>query len=297
MTVWPSESTHATAPPDRVTAAGVGRVGVELVAGASTLVESYATTPLRLLTPRTSIGRGRPAVPRIYVSGYGGGLVSGDTIDLDVTIGPGASALLTTQASTKAYHADASGRPARQRLRARVGAEGRLALLPDPVVCFADAVYGQDQTIDLAGGAGLVALDWLTAGRVASGERWALTRYASRTRVRLDGREVVHDALTLDAAVPGGARPFARDEAITVLASMWFVGSAAEGGRAWAERVKHQPMKRSAEVVSSVGVLAEGSAVVGRWAGGSVESVRSAMEPALAWLRDCWAIEPWARKW
>lgn len=261
------------------------------------MVDAYSTNPLRLLTPTPSTPSDPAAPPRVFVTGFGGGLVSGDRVELDVAVGDDASLLLSTQASTKVYHADESGTPAVQTLRARVGSGGRLALLPDPVVCFADSVYEQAQTIELADRAGLVLLDWFTAGRVAMDERWASRQYASRTRVRLAGREVVHDALTLDAAGGDRGKPFGRADAWTVVATVWLVGSAADVGRAWADRVRGSAIDRSMHVLGSAGVLADGAVVVGRFAGGSVEAVRSAINEAVRWLGAGWGIEPWARKW
>lgn len=63
-------------------------------------------------------------------------------------------------------------------------AEGALlAVLPDPVTCFAGARYSQRQSFLLAPGASLVLVDWLTCGRRALGEAWALASYESSNRV------------------------------------------------------------------------------------------------------------------
>ena len=153
------------------------------------LTRAIAASPLRLLHPKNS-----GSAAWVYAATYGGGLLGGDAIALDVNVGPGASALLSTQASTKVYRSDA---PASQRLRAHAGDDSLLVLLPDPVTPFAASHYTQEQHIDLAPGANLVAIDWMTAGRVSSGERWQFTSYASRTWLRRDGRVILHDATLL----------------------------------------------------------------------------------------------------
>jgi urease accessory protein len=157
--------------------------------GKTSLAEAFATSPLRLLTPRN---HGDAAW--VFLSSYGGGLVDGDRLDVRLDVGPGASGLLGTQASTKVYRS--RPREARdggfeaaattgcgQKLSAAVGEGASLALLPDPVVCFADARYAQTIDVALAPTASLVALDGYTCGRSARGERWAFSRYASRTTV------------------------------------------------------------------------------------------------------------------
>jgi len=173
----------------------------------------------------------------VYLSSFGGGLVDGDRLDIQVDVDPGAFALVGTQASTKVYRsperragdalassgptapagkggaaapagAAGSGRGCSQTLSARVDEGAALVLLPDPVVCFADARY--DQTIDvaLAPTASLVALDGYTCGRSARGERWAFSRYASRTVVtRAVTRAAAHGVtLAREHGVPAGQR-------------------------------------------------------------------------------------------
>src|SRR5262249_14496468 len=78
--------------------AGKASLEVQLIAGASTVTSSYATSPLKLLPPRP---RGRSVW--IYTSSFGGGLVAGDQTQLDLTLAAGTCCFLATQASTKVY--------------------------------------------------------------------------------------------------------------------------------------------------------------------------------------------------
>ena len=76
-------------------------------------------------------------------------------------MGAGARCFVSTQASTKVYRSE---RAAGQSLRAHAAEDSLLVLLPDPVTPFAESSYSQEQHIDLAAGASLVAVDWMTAG-------------------------------------------------------------------------------------------------------------------------------------
>ena len=120
--------------------------------------------------------------------------MDGDRIALDVDVGPGAAAFLSTQASTKVYR---SQRGTSSELHARVSTEGLLAVIPDPVVCFAASRYRQVQSFDLSADSGLVLVDWVSSGRHASGERWAFDEYVASLRARVEGKLVLHDALAL----------------------------------------------------------------------------------------------------
>jgi len=159
--------------------------------GRSVVSRAYATSPLRLLTPGN---HGRAAW--IYTSSHGGGLVDGDHIVLEIDIGEGAAAFVSTQASTKIYR---SPRGTSAEVRARIEPDGLLVVAPDPVVCFAKSRYRQVQRFDLADRAALVLLDWVSSGRHAAGERWAFDEYQSQIVVRLDGKLLLHDALALRA--------------------------------------------------------------------------------------------------
>ena len=78
--------------------AGTGLVRVVRSGCRSVVSRALATSPLKLFTPRN-----HGAAAWVYSANYGGGLVGGDTLRLVVDVGPGALALLTTQASTKVY--------------------------------------------------------------------------------------------------------------------------------------------------------------------------------------------------
>ncbi|MBI5071094.1 MAG: urease accessory protein UreD [Deltaproteobacteria bacterium] len=182
------ESGHAPA----VGAPGRGLLRVARVDGASAALSCASTSPLRLLLPRA---RG-PLVWAVAAS-HGGGLVGGDEVSVEVEVGPEARALLTTQAETKVYRTDGPG--CRQALRARVGAGGLLALLPEPVSAFAGSVLSQRQEVDLGEGASLVLVDALAAGRSARGERWAFRSLGSANHVSRQGSLLLADAVRLAA--------------------------------------------------------------------------------------------------
>ena len=82
------------APARPALASGAARLVVEQIDGASAVTTCVARSPARLLTP---IHRG-PAV-WCYASGFGGGLVAGDHLRLDLRLGTGARAYCSTQAS------------------------------------------------------------------------------------------------------------------------------------------------------------------------------------------------------
>ena len=156
---------------------GQASLGVERVFDESTVTSSFATSPMKLLTPRS---RG-PSV-WAYTSSFGGGLVAGDQTFLDLQLGPDTRCLLSTQASTKVYR-NPDRRPSTHETHAVVGRGSLLVFAPEPVQPFAESRYVQQQRFSLAADASLVLVDWFSSGRSARGERWAFSHFASRNAV------------------------------------------------------------------------------------------------------------------
>lgn len=203
---------------------GAGRLAVQLVDGASAITSAAGRDPLKILTP---IHRG-PAAWACTAS-FGGGLVAGDHIALDIDIGADARCWCGTQASTKVYR-DPEGRVARQDLAIRVAQGALLALLPDPVACFAESRYHQTITLDLAATADLVLVDAVTGGRTANGEHWDLADYDSRVELSVDGVVQARDRLRLGDGARGidGVQHLG---AAAVLATVILAGPGTEGLR------------------------------------------------------------------
>jgi urease accessory protein len=251
---------------------GSGLVDVRRSAGRSVAVRAAAQSPLKLLTPRN---HGHAAW--VFAATFGGGLVDGDRIAIDARVAPGAALLLGTQASTKVYRSPRHG--SSQSLRATVGDDALLAVVPDPVVCFEGARYEQRSEIHLGERSSLVWLDALTSGRMARGERWAFHAYQTRTRITRAGKPIAIDAQRI---VPGET-PMGRFDAIATLV---FIG---------APPPAPLPLARRGDLVESVSPI-EGGHVV-RVAASRAELLTASLRRHLAWLPAALGDDPFARKW
>ena len=273
--------------------AAIRRAAIAVAPGprGSTVTRAYAESPLKWLTPGNS-----GSAAWVFSASYGGGLVGGDHLALDVQVDAGAAALLSTQASTKVYR---SATGASTRLAARIGADALLVSLPDPVVCFAGSGYRQTQAFDLAPSGGIVALDWMASGRRGSGERWAFDGYASTTRLHIGDRLALLDAVRLDRSDGDLA---ARAGRFDVLALLLVAGDrlASEAVRLM-DTVAALPVERRTGVVISAGPLpgltAAPPGCLVRLAGGRVEDVRGALRGLLDFVPGLLGDDPWARKW
>lgn len=253
---------------------------------ATVLTRAFAASPAKLFATN-----GRGPTCWVYAATLGGGLVGGDEIRLRANVTAGARALLTTQASTKVYR---SLRPSRQSLHANVDVDAFLAVVPDPVVCFANADFTQTQQYDLHADASLVMVDWITSGRHASGERWAFSRYESRFDIRRGSQRVFFDALVLEPNIDSVVERMCRfDVLLTAVISGPLVAGAASD---IVTRVSQASIDRQADLVVSASRLRDGGTLL-RMAGNSVEQMGRALRAHLAFLPPLTGDDLWSRKW
>lgn len=179
---------------------------------------SRSVQPLKLLNPRAAGGS-----CHIVLSSYGGGLLAGDVIRLQVVGRMGARFLLGTQANTRIYRSP-EGSVAEQLTEAALEPGSLAAVLPDPVVLQAQSRYRQHQHWHLAPGALLLLADWFHSGRMDSGEQFAFTSYESELRVSVGGRLLVLDRFAFRPAEHIATSPAHFDRYQTSLA-VYLVGS------------------------------------------------------------------------
>ncbi|MFL5274748.1 MAG: urease accessory protein UreD [Anaeromyxobacteraceae bacterium] len=265
---------------------GSGTLRVARAGGLSAVVSCAAASPLHLFTPRP---RGE-AVWAVATT-HGGGLVAGDAIDLEVEVGPGATALLSTQSNTRVYRS--TGATATQRLVARVAEGAALAVLPEPTTPFAGARLAASQRFVLAAGASLLLVDALSEGRGARGERWAFTACASRNEIEVAGRPVLADAVRLVAGE--GPSPAARMGEFALLATVVALGPAMAAGaaRILAEHAS-APVHPQSPVLAAASPLADGVHL--RLAARSVAAGMAHVRAHLAFAAALLGVAPFDRR-
>lgn len=269
--------------------AGSGLLELTRVGQRTVATRAMATNPLKLMIPR----RRGPAA-WIYTSTFGGGLVSGDQIDMNVRLGPDATGVLTTQASTKIYR-NYNGRASRQSLSAVVAPGATLVITPDPITCFADALFEQKQRFDLESGANLVLLDWQTCGRRARGERWAFQRFHSKTDIYYNNDLILVDSLLLDAEDGPLTGPF-RLGRFNCLAMVVLIGEKlATACHDLLQTIYEQPVDPGASVVDTASPIKHGA--IWRILGENPEQVFQSLKSRLRFLQEIVGESPWSRKW
>lgn len=104
-----------------------------------------------------------------------GGLVGGDTLDIGVTVGPGAHGLITTPGATRFYRS--TGEPAAQRTCLTVAAGGRLEWLPLEAILYNGCLAENHLSFELEPGAELIGWDVTALGLPHAGQPFAQGRF------------------------------------------------------------------------------------------------------------------------
>ncbi len=248
---------------------------------------ALATSPLRLLEPRN---HGDAAW--VFLASLGGGLVDGDCVEARIDAAENTTAFIGTQGSTKVYR---SPRGCSQRLAVRVEGGAALAIVPDPVVCFAGARYAQKIDVALAPDASLLLFDGYTCGRSAMGERWAFSRFGSRTTIARRGAPLFADATLLDSARGSLSERMGRFDVVLSLV-VFGPRFAAVRGAMLAMGAAALRADSAKDAVASASPLGSDGAIL-RVAAERFEIGSRLLRPSFAALATLLGDDPFARKW
>ena len=244
-------------------------------AGTRTAVETaFAESPLRFLTPRN-----HGTAAWAYTSTLGGGLVDGDRFELEIAVGPGARAFVSSQGPTRVFRSPGG---CSSETLARVAEDGALVLAPDPIACFAGARYAQRTEVTLGPRASLALWEVVSAGR----ERWGFTRCTSALRIL----PFLDETWLLDPEQGAVAERMGRFGAIgTLFLAGPLFSTVAAAARA---EVDSRPPRPGAPLVESASPLRDGALVV-RLAALSVQELVHRLRHHLATLPSLLGDDPW----
>ncbi|HET9925485.1 MAG TPA: urease accessory protein UreD [Methylomirabilota bacterium] len=160
------------------------------------LRERRFTLPLQALEPMDLEGDG---VATLLLLNPTGGILAGDRLDTDISLGPGSRVCLSTPSATRVYRSP--GPSAVQRISIGIGRGAALEWMPDHLIPSPGARLRQATEITLAPGATLLHLDAWATGRLARGETWGFDLLDTSLLVRDAVGPLLHERCILS----GGA--------------------------------------------------------------------------------------------
>ncbi len=174
-----------------------GELRLEFVAvGDRTEVSrAFETGGLRARFPNVSAGC------EAVIVNTGGGIAGGDRASIDIVVGEGADATLTTAAAEKVYRAQKDEAEIAVSLRVERGA--RLEWLPQETILFDGARLSRRLDADLEAGASLTLMECVVFGRMAMGELRLDGSLRDRWRVRRDRKLIFAEDARIDGDITG----------------------------------------------------------------------------------------------
>jgi urease accessory protein len=174
----------------------VGRIGlaVEATSGATRRARVVEEGALRVRFP------GAPAEElEAVVVNTGGGIAGGDKFDLDIAVGEGAALVVTGAAAEKVYRS--LGPDATIGVTLNVGADARLAWLPQETILFDRSRLSRSIDVELAETGRLLLAEAIVFGRSRMGEQVEEGRLFDRWRIRRQGRLIYAETVRLDGEI------------------------------------------------------------------------------------------------
>ena len=124
-----------------------------------------------------------------------GGIVGGDTLDIEIALEPEAHALVTTPGATRFYRS--LGEPATQSLTVRAEAGSRLEWLPLETLAYSGCIAENRARFELEAGAEMIGWDLTALGLPASDQPFVAGRFTQA--IELPGRWLERGTVRGDA--------------------------------------------------------------------------------------------------
>ncbi|MET0963859.1 MAG: urease accessory protein UreD [Noviherbaspirillum sp.] len=238
--------------------------------GTTRLIERSHFGPLRVQKP---LYPEHPSVCHAIVVHPPGGVVGGDQLAINASVGAGAHAFITTPGAAKWYRAN--GHVSRQEIKLQLDAGAALEWLPQETIFYNGADVCLDTEVSMAADASFITSDIFCFGRTASGERFDHGRVSQRLQVRRGGRLLWFE----QGALHGGDADFDGPLGLngrTVCATLLAVGR--QVGAACMQALRE-------DACPGFGVTQMKSVLVVRYIGDSSQEARRLMHRAWRLLR------------
>jgi len=181
---------------------GALRLGFSLRNGRSVLSDLYRVAPL-LVQQALYWDEAMPELPICSIISVGGGILQGDRYTIDITVGEGACALVTSQSANRIHQMDANYASQHQTVRVEAGAY--LEYLPDFTIPYRGSRFINQTEIVVAEDATLLYGEMAMTGRKHhhAGERFGLDLFSMAVSVRRpDGRKLFAEKVLIEKGEP-----------------------------------------------------------------------------------------------
>lgn len=136
-----------------------------------------------------------PHFAHIYMMSSSGGILQGDEQKIDVVMGKNSTARITTQSATKIYKMDDGY--ASQYINIHSQEKSYLEFIPHQIIPFKSSRFYQEVNFEVEDNAVLIYSEIISAGRIASGEKFDFDLCFLRTSAHRNGQILFTDVMNL----------------------------------------------------------------------------------------------------
>jgi len=152
-----------------------GKIRLEIFnRGDKTRIKDVLTTPPFLIQRALYPDERHQQIAHIYLMSSSGGVLQGDELYININAGKNTCAHVTTQAATKIY--SMNNNSAKQNITLYLQKNSYLEFVPFQIIPYKTSQYFQTTNIHIDKDASLFYSEILTAGRIASNERFEMDR-------------------------------------------------------------------------------------------------------------------------
>jgi urease accessory protein len=159
---------------------------VGIAQGSSRVFECRSVAPVRITNPRVEA----PSC-HVLVTNYGGGMVDGDKVCLEVVCREGTRLNIGSVGNLQVYKSSITG--CSQAVRGLLEKDALCVMNTDPIVLHSGSRFEQRQEWNVHPESSLLVAEWVVAGRLATGERFAFDEYVSDFTALVDGHPLMVD--------------------------------------------------------------------------------------------------------
>jgi urease accessory protein len=160
----------------------------------NSIVERYASAPVRILTPSIQGG-----IPEAVLANTSGGIAGGDTSHVDILVAQNAQALVTGQAAEKIYRS--IDMPASIRTVIKIEDGSTLEYLPQESILFDGAKLNRAVNISLGARSCLLLSEMFVLGRWAMNEDFTRGIFLDRWSIDVAGQPIWREGLRIEGGL------------------------------------------------------------------------------------------------
>ena len=160
----------------------------------NSIVERYASAPVRILTPSIQGG-----IPEAVLANTSGGIAGGDTSHIDILVAQNSQALVTGQAAEKIYRS--IDMPASIRTVIKIEDGSTLEYLPQESILFDGAKLNRAVNISLGARSCLLLSEMFVLGRWAMNEDFTRGIFLDRWSIDVAGQPIWREGLRVEGGL------------------------------------------------------------------------------------------------